>query len=90
MKAELSEAIAEISALETDDLVVIPQHQTKENPFTTVSTDVACCSSSLFRASEPATVSLPVANVPKQTEIICANTDYAILNKAIFQANKNS
>ena len=66
MKAELSEAIAEISALEDDDQVVSFQQQTNENLFTTVSTDVACCSSSLFRAPAPATVDLtPVANVLK-------------------------
>ena len=69
MKAELSEAIAEISALEDDDQVVSPQQQTNKNLFTTVSTDVACCSSSLFRAPAPATVGLtPVANILEQTE----------------------
>ena len=58
LKAELSEAIAEISALETDDQVVSPRHHTNENPITTVSTDVACCYLSLFCAREPATISL--------------------------------
>ena len=53
LKAELSEAIAEISALEDDDQVVSSQQQTNENPFITVSTDVACCSSSLFALPHP-------------------------------------
>ena len=88
LNAELSETMVEISALEDDDQVVSPQQQTNENPFTTVSTDVACCSSSLFRAPAPATVGLtPVANVLKQTEIICATSDFAALNKKT--RNKN-
>ena len=51
-------AIAEISALETDDQVVNPRHHSNDNPITTISTDVACSSLSLFCALEPATVSL--------------------------------
>ena len=91
LKAELSEAIAEISALETDDLMVSTRHLTNDNPITTVSTDVACSSSSLFRASEPVTVSLTlVVNASKPAEVICATTHCATLDNAMLPANKQT
>ena len=71
--------------------MVNPGYNINDNPSKTVSTDVACCSSLLFCAREPAIVSLaPIVNASKQTKVIRATTHCATLDKAIFPANKQT